>query len=47
MVADWPDPAAAACVLRDDVLADVSREKVTGRFEALARPVGRSRRPVG
>lgn len=42
-VAGWPDPAAVACVLRDDVLAGVSREEVTGRFDALARRVGRSR----
>ena len=42
-VAGWPDPAAAAGVLRDDILAGAARPEVLGRFEALVRRVGRSR----
>lgn len=42
-VAGWPDPAAGACVLRDDLLAGAGHQDVASRFAALARRVGRSR----
>lgn len=42
-VAGWPDPAAGACLLRDDLLAGAAHHEVASRFAALARRVGRSR----